>query len=183
VMPWSERELEELYMYGKALLPLLPRRPGDPLPQLANSVLLTHLRNEATGDQLDLSLDGGDAEPGHAFTGGGKGKQVAQPTDLLSAIIGKINEQLGMNLTDADRIWFEQQKQTVLENDDARVVALNNDYDQFRIVLEKLAEGMIVDRHQANGLLFDAYFEKPGFREALLEYLGGAYQEIRGEAL
>ena len=183
VMPWTERELEELYLYGKALLPLLPRRPGDPLPQLANSVLLTHLRNEATGDQLDLSLDGGDAEPGHAFTGGGKGKQVAQPTDLLSAIIGKINEQLGMNLTDADRIWFEQQKQTVLENDDARVVALNNDYDQFRIVLEKLAEGMIVDRHQANGLLFDAYFEKPGFREALLEYLGGAYQEIRGEAL
>lgn len=101
--------------------------------------------------------------------------------DLLSAIIGKMNDQFGMNLTDADRIWFEQQKQTVLENDDARVVALNNDYDQFRIMLEKLAEDMIVDRHQANGLLFNAYFEKPGFKETLLEYLGGAYHEIRNE--
>ena len=84
-----------------------------------------------------------------------------------------------MNLTDADRIWFEQQKQTVLDNEDARVVALNNDFDQFRIMLARLAEEMIVDRHQANGMLFDAYFEKPGFREQLLEYLGDAYHEIR----
>lgn len=179
VMPWTERELEELYLYGKALLPLLPRQPGDPLPQLSEAVLLTHLRNEVTGDQLDLALDQGDAEPGHAFTGGGKGKVVDPPVDHLSAIIGKINDQFGMNLTDADRIWFEQQKQTVLVNKDARVVALNNDYDQFKIMLEKLAEEMIVDRHQANGLLFDAYFEKPGFREHLLEYLGEAYHEIR----
>lgn len=181
VMPWTERELEELYLYGKALLPLLPRRPGDPLPQLSESVLLTHLRNEITGSELNLALEKGDEEPGHAFTGGGKGKQVEQPTDHLSVIIGKINDQFGMNLTDADRIWFEQQKQTVLDNDDARVVALNNDYAQFRIMLEKLAEDMIVDRHQANGMLFDAYFEKPGFREQLLEYLGGAYHEIRSE--
>jgi type I restriction enzyme R subunit len=179
VMPWSERELEELYLYGKALLPLLPRRPGDPLPQIAESVLLTHLRNEVTGDQLDLSLDSGDPDPGHAFTGGGRGKQVEQPSDHLSAVIGKINDQFGMNLTDADRIWFEQQKQTVLDNEDARVVALNNDFDQFRIMLARLAEEMIVDRHQANGMLFDAYFEKPGFRDQLLEYLGDAYHEIR----
>lgn len=181
VMPWTERELEELYLYGKALLPLLPRRPGDPLPQLSESVLLTHLRNEVTGDQLDLSLDAGDAEPGHAFTGGGKGKQVEQPTDHLSVIIGKLNDQFGMNLTDADRIWFEQQKQAVLENADARVIALNNDFDQFLIMLERLAEDMIVDRHQANGMLFNAYFEKPGFREMLLTYLGDAYAEIRDE--
>lgn len=181
VMPWSERDLEELYVYGRALLPLLPRKKSDPLPQVSESVLLTHLRNEVTGDQLKLSLDKGSDEAGVAFTGGGAGKQVEAPTDLLSVVIGKLNEQFGMNLTDADRIWFEQQKQTVLESDEARVVALNNDYDQFRIMLEKMAEDMIVDRHQANGMLFDAFFEKPGFREALLDYLGAAYQEIRSE--
>ncbi len=181
VMPWTERALEELYAYGKALHPMLPRRPGDPLPQVSDAVILTHLRNEITGDQLDLSLDRGDTEPGHAFTGEGKGKQVEQPTDLLSAIIGKINDQFGMNLTDADRIWFEQQRQAVLESADARVVALNNDYDQFRIMLEKMAEDMIVDRHQSNGMLFDAYFDKPGFREFLLNYLASAYHDIRNQ--
>lgn len=39
----------------------------------------------------------------------------------------------------------------------------------------------MVDHHQADGMAFNAYFEKPGFKEALLEYLGGAYHEIRDE--
>ncbi len=37
---------------------------------------------------------------------------------------------------------------------------------------------MIVDRHQANGMLFNAFLEKP---EALLSYLGETYHEIRNE--
>jgi type I restriction enzyme R subunit len=179
VMPWAEKDLEELYIYGKALLPLLPRKASDPLPQLSESVLLTHLRNEIIDDSVAIALKGEPGEPGIALPGGGKGKQVEAPQDFLSVVIERINEQFGMKLTDADRIWFEQQKQAVLESDEARVVALNNDYDQFQVMLEKMAEDMIVDRHQANGMLFDAFFEKPGFRQALLEYLGGAYSEIR----
>jgi hypothetical protein len=31
-------------------------------------------------------------------------------------------------------------------------------------------------------MLFNAFFEKPGFREALLTYLGTAYEEIREAA-
>jgi len=61
------------------------------------------------------------------------------------------------------------------------VVALNNDRDQYRIVLEKIAEDAIVERHESNGQLFNAYFEKPGFRDALMEYLAGSYDEIRDE--
>ena len=49
-------------------------------------------------------------------------------------------------------------------------------------VLEKHAEEAIIDRHESNGMLFNAFFEKPGFREALLKYLGTAYEEIREAA-
>ena len=31
-------------------------------------------------------------------------------------------------------------------------------------------------------MLFNAFFDKPGFRDALLDYLGGVYDEIRDEA-
>jgi type I restriction enzyme, R subunit len=47
VMPWADRDLESLYLYGRAMLPLLPAAPDDPLPQISESVLLTHLRTEA----------------------------------------------------------------------------------------------------------------------------------------
>jgi type I restriction enzyme R subunit len=180
VMPWSERDLEELYVYGKLLAELLPRRPGEPLPQISDAVRLTHLRHEMTGDQLDLALNpDAEQEPGKAFHGQGQGKQVEQPQDLLSVVIQRLNDAFGLDLTDADRIWFEQQKQVILDDPDMRVVALNNDREQFGIVLEKVADDMIVDRHQANAVLFDAYFDKPGVREALLAYLASVYDDIR----
>lgn len=34
-------------------------------------------------------------------------------------------------------------------------------------------------RHEADATLFAAFFEKPGFREALLGYLNGAYDDLR----
>ena len=101
--------------------------------------------------------------------------------DRLSHLIAALNERFGMDLNDADRVWFEQQKQAVKDSEEVRVVALNNDRDQFHIVLEKFAEDAIIDRHQANGMLFNAFFEKPGFRDVLLDYLGSSYDEIRDE--
>ena len=125
-------------------------------------------------------MEGAD-EPGVAFLGGGAGKQHDPPVELLSQLIESLNERFGMNLDDADRVWFEQQKQAVKDSEEVRVVALHNDRDQFNIVLERYAENAIIDRHQANGVLFNAFFEKPGFREELLAYLGDAYGEIRME--
>jgi hypothetical protein len=45
--------------------------------------------------------------------------------------------------------------------------------------MEKRAEDSIIERHEANGQLFNALFEKPGFRETLMEYLATSYEEIR----
>lgn len=61
------------------------------------------------------------------------------------------------------------------------MVALNNDRDQYQVVLERIAEDAIIDRHESNSQLFSAYFEKPGFRELLMEYLATSYDEIRDE--
>jgi type I restriction enzyme R subunit len=180
-MNWTDKTLEELYLYGRALQPLLPGDASEPLPHISDAVLLTHLRTEAQAVEEVLSLTTVDVEPGVALPGQGAGKQVEQPKELLSQLIDSLNEKFGMNLTDADKVWFEQQKQAVKESDEVRVVALHNDRDQFQIVLEKFAEDAIIDRHQANGMLFQAFFEKPGFREALMEFLAGAYDEIREE--
>jgi type I restriction enzyme R subunit len=178
-MPWTDPDLERLYLYGKALSPLLPSHPDEPLPHISDTVLLTHLRTEAQAIEEDLSLTSGTDEAGTALPGGGAGRQVEPPRDRLSTLIDTLNERFGMNLTDADRVWFEQQKTAVLEDKNLRVVALNNDRTQFQVVLERHAEDAIIDRHQANGMLFNAFFEKPGFREFLIDYLATAYEEIR----
>jgi hypothetical protein len=42
----------------------LPAGPRDPLPQISESVLLTHLRTEAQGEEANLSVVTGTGEPG-----------------------------------------------------------------------------------------------------------------------
>ena len=68
-----------------------------------------------------------------------------------------------MDLGEADRIWFEQQEAHLRDDDNVKTVALGNDFDQFKVYLEPLLENKIVDRHEANGALFSAYFDKPEF--------------------
>lgn len=86
VMPWTDRDLESLYLYGRALLPLPPKSPDDPLPQISDAVLLSHLRTEARGQEENLSLATVSTEPGTALPGGGTGKGYESRLEKLSQL-------------------------------------------------------------------------------------------------
>lgn len=184
-MPWTDRALETLYLYGRALLPLLPTLPGEALPQISESVLLTHLRTEAQGEEENLALTTGAEEPGVALPGGGTGKAYESPmaklSTLIDTLIDTLNQRYGMNLGEADVVWVNQMNVVVTTDPHMKVVALNNDRENFTVELTKFVDDAIVDRHEANGQLFNAFFEKPGFRDAVIKYLSATYDEIRHE--
>jgi type I restriction enzyme R subunit len=125
VMPWTDPELEQLYLYGRMLQTKLPAAPGEPVPHLSEAVVLTHLRTVVTAEEVDAGLQVGDETPGQAFTGAGTGSQNDPPHERLSVLIATLNDKFGMNLTDADKVWFEQQKQAIKDSYEARVVALH----------------------------------------------------------
>jgi type I restriction enzyme R subunit len=181
IVPFADTELEALYYYGKFLLTRLPR-PGDGGGvDVDGAVVLTHLRTNLIAEHADLSLTDGGDEP-LTGPGEGRGRQHEQPTEPLSALIAALNERFGMDLTDADRIWFEQQEAHLRADDDVRVVALNNDFQQFKVFLEPRVEDKIVDRQQANDTLFQAYFDKPEFRDLMVDWLTKTlYDGIRGD--
>ena len=58
-------------------------------------------------------------------TGEGRGKQNESPTDRLSSIIEILNERFGMNLGEADQLFFEQIEAEVASNGRAQDIALN----------------------------------------------------------
>ena len=71
VMPFTDTDLERLFLYGRLLLLDLPAGENDPMPQLSKSVQLTHLRIAVTSETaIDLA---GTDEPGVALPGEGKG--------------------------------------------------------------------------------------------------------------
>ena len=119
---------------------------------------------------------------GGLYTGSGGG-QVDQPIEKLSSIIELLNERFGLNLGEADQLFFEQIEAEVASNKRAQAVATNNDIDQFMTVFDDILEGVIIDRHTANDALLTAFLDKPDFREALTSMIGNEfYKTIRDKA-
>lgn len=183
IMPFTDPDLERLYYYGKFLLTRLPAADTGGAIALDGSVILTHLRTELIADQEDISIHDGSTDPlTGPGAGGGTGKQNAPVEELLSELIASINDRFGMGLGDADLVWFRQQEQALADNSEVRVVALNNDIQQFGVYLRPLLDGIIVDRHGANDELFRAYFDKPEFKEMMADYLlRSLYERLRSE--
>lgn len=180
MVPWKDEDLEELFLYGRALLIELPKHPDDPMPLLSTSVQLTHLRTSITSDEaIELR---GTSEPEEAIPGGGQGQQVETPMDRLSTLIANLNEVFGSELGESDKVWIEQQRLTVMADEEMRSIALDNDKQQYRIALESKVKDLIVERHESNGMLFDAFFENPQFARIMLTYLNETYEAFRQSA-
>jgi type I restriction enzyme R subunit len=179
VMPFTDADLERLFLYGRLLLLELPPGDSDPMPQLSKSVQLTHLRIAMTSDAA-IALTASD-EPGVALPGAGKGPQHEPILDKLSALISAMNDKYGADLGEADKVWVEQQWVVVKGDDDMRAVAEHNDRSQYRMVLEQKIKDLLVDRHEKNGMLFDLFFANPDFQVSLVNYLIGTYDEFRRE--
>ena len=182
VMPWPDAELERMFLYGRLLLSDLPPRENDPMPQLSKSVQLTHLKLSVTADQEAIELAATD-EPGTALPGQGKGAVAEPMLDKLSALIEAMNEKYGADLTDADKVWVDQQWAVVKQDAEMEAVAVNNDRSQYEMVLEQRVKDLLLDRHEKNGVLFDMFFANPDFQRMLLNYLGGTYDEFRRDVV
>ena len=181
VMPFTDVDLERLFLYGRLLLTELPNGENDPMPQLSKSVQLTHLRIAVTSDAA-IGLVSSD-EPGVALPGEGKGPKTEPLLDKLSALISAMNDKHGADLGEADKVWVDQQWTVVKNDDEMRAVAENNDRSQFEMILDQKVKDLLVDRHEKNGILFDLFFSNPDFQVSLVKYLAGTYDEFRKEAI
>ena len=157
VIPFHDSELERLYLYGKALLQRLPRSHDAGVD--IGSVDLSHLRIVKTGT-ADVSLTPGAGEQLiEGFTGGGRGAQTAPELALIDQIIAAINERLGGNLTDADKVWVQQSFEYAAEDPKIQQAAQANTEDNFAYIFDPAFQGLVLDRHDANADLLSRVFK------------------------
>jgi len=157
VIPFHDAELERLYLFGKALLQRLPRTHDAGVD--IGSVDLSHLRIVKTGI-ADVSLRPGSGEQLlEGFTGAGRGSQTVPEMALLDQIIAAINDRLGGNLTDADKVWVQQSFEYAAEDPHIKQAAQANTEDNFAYVFDKAFQGLVLDRHDANAGLISRVFK------------------------
>lgn len=159
IIPFADTSMEELYYYGKYLLTRLPRSEAGGGVDLDGAVVLTHLRTEKNTEQ-SLSLSG--TEEPLQGAGDGQGKKVEEPKAPLSQLIDDLNTKYGANLTEADRLWFEQLEAAHKEDPEVRDAALGNDLNQFtaHLTQEKLLK-VLLERQDDNAALLKVLLDNP----------------------
>jgi type I restriction enzyme R subunit len=171
IVPFKNPELEELYYYTKMLERRLLLGSGGGTVDIDESVVLTHLRTQIVAQNEDLSLEHGTEDPMDPAIIEGAGGKPAEETELLSRLIADLNDRFGLNLTDADRIWFEQQQKHYANDPDLMEVARANDYDNFEMHFVPLVADGLIERHEANEDLFKAFFNQPDFQRMMTRAL------------
>ena len=171
IVPFKDLELEELYYYTKMLERRLLLGSGGGTVDIDDSVVLTHLRTQIIAQNQDLSLVHGTEDPMDPTISESTGGKQEDETELLSRLIADLNERFGLNLTDADRIWFEQQQQHYANDPDLMEVARANDYDNFEMHFVPLVADGLIERHEANEDLFKAFFNQPDFQRMMTRAL------------
>lgn len=117
IVTFTDEELEKYYVFLSALLKKLPyvktKLPVDLLGEIElHSYKVQH---EYTHNLKLESKDGEDK--GLTPDGGGGGKPI-EDLDFLSHIIKALNDTFGIDLTDDDRIDFDQMKENIYSNDE-----------------------------------------------------------------
>jgi type I restriction enzyme R subunit len=171
IVPFKDSDLEELYYYTKMLERRLLLANGGGTVDIDDSVVLTHLRTQIIAQNEDLSLNHGSDDPLEPAISESVGGKQEDETELLSKLIADLNERFGLNLTDADRIWFEQQQQHYANDPDLKEVAIANDYDNFEMHFVPLVADGLIERHEANEDLFKAFFNQPDFQRMMTRAL------------
>ena len=155
IVPFSDADLEKLYVFGKMLLRKLPSASeASPKRDLGEDVAMKYyrLRKVVEGDLL-LAADGSQELYGPSETGTGK---VNDDTEKLSALIEVVNDRFGTEF-DAQDLLDGVTKQ-LLDDASVQQAAAANDRANFDYVGGPALEDALVERHAKHGDFINEVF-------------------------
>ena len=180
VMPFTDADLEMLYVYVKALRTLLRDAASGGL-DLGDDLILTHLRLMAHGAE-DIELEAGEIQPGSAIPGGGHGGAVEPKRESLEEIIAAINERFGTDLDERDKLEVEKVEITLRADDELRTFAQANPLESFALEFGPKFKSAILDTEAHTERLYHLLLTNPELARMIeSEVMRTTYEALRDE--
>lgn len=153
IMPFYDKELEKLYPYLKLLLRKISSKKKAIYLFLDDKVALEYYRIDKMAER-DLSLVKENSEL-YGVTEAGIKRKTEDEKDPLSKIIQVINEKLGTNFEEADRLFFEQVVEDCVSDEQLKHHAEANSFDNFKFPFQEVYDEKVIDRMDQNQELFN----------------------------
>jgi len=168
IMPFSDIELEKLYVFLRLLLTKLPR-PGRERLKLGDEIALEYYRLQKTSESQIVLDESGEVEiKPISEVGMTKDKEERM---RLSEIIDVLNERFGTNFTEADRLFFDQIEEELASDETLSEQAKSNSMENFKYGFNDAFLSKLVERMDQNEEIFNKIMDNKEFSDVVKEYL------------
>lgn len=184
IIHYDDVELEQLYTFGKHLMPRLIEHEGSGIPDLTADVKLTHYRLQKLGEQK-LDLESGEVVKLRSSKGAGPKGGPSEDEVALREIVEKMNDLFSGNLTEADLVGYVTTVTgKLLENDRLADQAANNTEEQFALGdFPDILMDMVIEGQEAHNAIADQLLQDKRVFAAMQSMLARmvyrAYQDKR----
>ncbi len=169
IIPYSDKELEMLYSYGRALIPYLETGDDGVNPHPEKEVVLEYYRIEKTfSGQIAMEDDKTFTVKSPTAVGTSKSKDEEKP---LSEIIKALNERFGTEFKEEDRLFFEQIKEKACSDERVIETAKTNSLEWFQLGIRKIIESLMVQRMAENDDIVTKYMDDADFQKTVYPIL------------
>ncbi|MDD2597184.1 MAG: type I restriction endonuclease [Candidatus Cloacimonetes bacterium] len=180
LISYTDKEQEMLYSFGRFLLPhIRPSDSRDAYPEKEVELQYYRLQKVMEGS-IDLS-DGEEVKvKSPTDTGTRKAKEEDKP---LSEIIETLNERFGTDFSEADRLFFEQIKETAMRDEGVLKTAAANPLDKFELGIQQIIKDLMMKRLKDNDKIVSRYMDDEKFQKVIFKLLSKElYSELSGDA-
>jgi type I restriction enzyme R subunit len=164
LISYTDQEQEMLYSFGRFLLPHIhPSDSRDAYPEKDVELQYYRLQKVMEGS-IDLS-DGEEVKvKSPTDTGTRKAKEEDKP---LSEIIETLNERFGTDFSEADRLFFEQIKETAMRDEGVLKTAAANPLDKFELGIQQIIKDLMMKRLKENDKIVSRYMDDEMFQKVI----------------
>jgi hypothetical protein len=155
----GDASLHKFHAYAKCLLRKLPRDDTERTPDIGSDVMLQYYRVQKVSEgALILANEDGLLKSKTS----GTSLPLEDEKEVLSAIIQSLNERLGTNFTEMDKV-LEQFVQDMADNEEM-VLRSKNPLDLFKIIYDNTIMDVVLGRMAKNQEFCEKYLEDDEFR-------------------
>ena len=169
IMPFADEELEKFYAFTRLLQTKLPKRLQSEVFKLTDEVGLEYYRLQKIREgQIVLQKDmESDLQPS-TEAGIPRGKEFQAK---LSEIIAILNKRFNTDFTDADKYFFSQVEEELIQNESLSRQAKSNSIQNFKYGFDDIFLATLIERMEDNQDIFTKIIDNPEFGDAVKDWM------------
>lgn len=168
-MPFADAELEKLYVFVRLLQAKLPKRLQSEVFKLTDEVGLEYYRLQKIREgEIVLQKDSDLALSPSTESGIPKEKETQAK---LSEIIHVPNKRFNTDFTDADKYFFSQIEEELIQNEALSQQAKSNSIQNFKYSFEDIFLNTLIERMEDNQDIFTKIIDNPEFGDAVKAWM------------